>query len=338
MSVTIARVAKEAKVSVATVSRVINNPEKVKEETRLIVEEVIKDLNYSPNAMARALVTKETRTIGVIIPDINNLFYPAVVRGIQDGVSKIDYQAIFCSTDNNIEEEKKYIKSLVEKRVDAFIILGSRKTGHENNEHLVELAEKHPVVLVNDYIENSKVYSVMTDEVSGAYKAVDYLISLGHKDIVHITVEPNFTTMVNKLEGYKLALKENNFEYDEDKVFNATSYTESGNLVMNEIIDKGLKPTAIFAGNDQIAIGVISSILSHGLRVPEDISVIGYSDIPIAKSIYPSLTTVGQFPHKTGKMSVDVAIKLINNKTIENQKVVLEPDFIVRGSTREVRK
>lgn len=333
MKITITDVARKANVSVATVSRAINTPEKVSETTLKCVRKVIKELNYTPNNIARSLVKKETKTIGVIVPDINNLFFQAVVRGIQDAAALAGYQAFFCSTDNDIDEEKRYIKSLIEKRVDAFIIMGSRTINPKDSEHIVELSEEHPTVLINDYIMGSNVYSVLTDEVEGAYKAVRHLISLGHKDIYHITVEPNFTTFVNKNQGYAIALEEFGIGYDEEKVINAQSYPESGKKAMDNILKSSRRPTAIFAGNDQVAIGVITSILNAGLRVPEDISVVGYSDIPIAKSIYPSLTTVGQFPHKTGQLAVDLAIKLINKEEVIQKKIVLKPDFIVREST-----
>lgn len=335
--ITLADVAKEANVSTATVSRYLNNPEKVKSKTAEQIQEVIDRLNYTPNVMARGLVTKKSKTIGIIIPDIDNLFFPAVLKGIQKASSDFGYHAIFVNTDNDITEEKKYIESLKKQQVDAFIFMGSRDIDPAKSKHIAKLSEQIPTVMINDYIMASNIYSVMTDEVEGAYIATKSLIKNGHKKIFHITVEPSFTTAVYKKEGYLMAMGEAGIAVSNDMVFNATSYANSGIHSMDQILESGNIPTAVFCGNDQIAIGAITSIFNHGLRVPEDISIIGFSDIPLSESVYPALTTVGQFPNKTGYIAVETAIKLIKGEELMQKRIVLRTEFLQRNSTKALK-
>lgn len=338
MLITLADVAREANVSTATVSRFLNNPEKVKAKTAEEIKKVIERLNYTPNAMARGLVTKKSKTIGIIIPDIDNLFFPAVLKGIQKASADFGYHAIFVNTDNDISEEKKYIESLKKQQVDAFIFMGSRDIDPQKSKHIIKLAETIPTVMINDFIMASNIYSVMTDEVEGAYIATKSLIKNGHKKIFHITVEPSFTTSVYKKEGYLMAMAEAGIEVTDDMVFNATSYANSGIEVMDKILKSRNVPTAVFCGNDQIAIGAITSIFNHGLKVPEDLSIIGFSDIPISESVFPSLTTVGQFPNKTGYIAVETAIKLINGEELMQKKIVLRTEFLKRNSTKALKQ
>lgn len=335
--ITLADVAKEANVSTATVSRYLNNPEKVKIKTAEQIQKVIDRLNYTPNVMARGLVTKKSKTIGIIIPDIDNLFFPAVLKGIQKASSDFGYHAIFVNTDNDIAEEKKYIESLKKQQVDAFIFMGSRDIDPIKSKHIAKLSEQIPTVMINDYIMASNIYSVMTDEVEGAYIATKSLIKNGHKKIFHITVEPSFTTAVYKEEGYLMAMEEAGITVSEDMVFNATSYANSGIQSMDQILESGNIPTAVFCGNDQIAIGAITSIFNHGLKVPDDISIIGFSDIPLSESVYPSLTTVGQFPNKTGYIAVETAIKLIKGEELMQKRIVLRTEFLQRNSTKTLK-
>lgn len=336
--ITLADVAKEANVSTATVSRYLNNPEKVKKKTAKIIQEVVERLNYTPNIMARALVTKESKTIGIIIPDIDNLFFPAVLKGIQKAASDFGYHAIFVNTDNSIAEEKRYIESLKKQQVDAFIFMGSRDTNPEKSKHIEKLAEHYPTVMINDYIMDSNIYSVMTDEIEGSYIATKSLIQNGHLKIFHITVESNFTTATYKKNGYLMAMNEAGIPVSENMIFSATSYANSGITVMDEIIESGNIPSAVFCGNDQIAIGAMTSILNHRLKIPDDISIIGFSNIPISESVYPSLTTVGQFPNKIGYLAVETTIKLIKGEEMLQKKIVLKTEFLQRKSTMNLNQ
>lgn len=332
MTATIKDIARKANVSIATVSRVINNPLQVSDDKRSRVEDAIKELDYKPNAIARGLIKGSINTIGVIIPDINNLFYPAVIRGIEDGMEKQGYSIFLCNTDEDLEKEKKYIDTLFEKNVDGIIFMGTRPNGLKNNEHIVALSEKLPVLMINDDILGSNVYSVITDEVNGAYKAVSYLISLGHKRIAFINGDADFTTYKYKLQGYERAMSDNGKEIDRELVINETPYELGGYRGTKRLLSLLNPPTAVFAASDQIAIGAIRAISEAGLKIPGDISVIGYGDVPMASEIYPALTSVNQFPYNTGKLAAETLINICMDNKPEQRKTVMEPELSVRDS------
>lgn len=336
MPTNIKDIAKLAKVSTATVSRVLNSPEKVKEETKALIEKIMIELNFQPNALARGLIKKTTRTVGIIIPDINNLFYPAVVRGIEDTLEKNDYNVFLCNTDKDISKEKKYINTLLEKRVDGIIFMGTRPIDSSKNEHIKQLSNDIPVLMVNDFILGAKVYSVMTDEVEGAYKAVNYLIELGHKKIAYVTGESNYTTYQNKFKGYEMALSDHGIMINQAYIVSDLPYPQGGFRGAMKLFELEELPTAVFAASDQIAMGVIKAAFEKGYKVPEDISVIGYANIPISADIYPELTTVDQFPYETGKLSAEILVKIINGEELRQKKIIMEPRLLIRKSCKKL--
>lgn len=330
--VTIKDVAKLANVSITTVSRVINNPQAVSEDKRINVEKIIEELNYQPNGLARGLVKKATKTVGVLIPDINNLFYPAVVRGIEDVFQEEGFNTFLCNTDQDIEKEKRYIAALMEKRVDGLIFMGTRPTDPAANEHIKSLCKSIPVVLINETIVGADLYSVLTDEIEGAYKAVSYLIELGHKKIVYIAGDNIYSTYQSKQKGYESALKDHGYQVLEDYIINGSPYPQGGYQAANKILQWKERPTAIFCGNDQIAMGVMKAVHEMNLKIPEDISVIGFANIPISEDFMPELTTVDQYPYETGKLSAEVILNVMKGNLPVQKKIILEPSLLIRNS------
>lgn len=338
MSKTIIDVARHAKVSTATVSRVLNDSNSVKPETRDRVLSAIQHLNYMPNALARGLIAGTTNTIGVIIPDINNIFYPEVVRGICRFLEDNDYVAFLCNTDGNMVSEKRYIQTLLERRVDGIIFLGTRPVDAKQNEHIRKLAETVHVVMINDQLLGSNVYSVLTDEVEGSYKAVSKLIEFGHTEIALVTSYEGFTTYNSKQRGYEVALRDHGIDIDETRIVRDTPYADGGKRATDRLFDKGIHFSAVLAASDQIAMGVIRSILERGHRIPEDFSVVGFSGCSIAPDLYPSLTTVSQFPHKTGEIAAQCVVSLINGERNDNNKTtMITPELILRESIGKKR-
>ncbi len=334
MAVNIRDVAKHAGTSIATVSRVLNNSPDVTGQTRLKVEKTIKELGYVPPVTAKGFNRRSLRTVGVLIPDINNMYYPAVIRGIEDALSAVNYNLFLCNTDEDIEEEKRYIQTLLDKGVDGIMFLGTRPTGA--SDHLIELSRTLPVLMINDYILGSGIPSVMADEVEGAYKAVNYLIGLGHTDIAFVNGDVDFTTYHYKYLGYERALKDNKLAVREDLVLKEDPHEEGGYRAANRLMETALQPTAVFTASDQIAVGVMKAIYEHGRRIPEDYSLIGFSDIPIARQLFPELTTVNQFPYRTGTTAVKVMTDLIAGRQPEQKRILLEPELTVRKSCRPV--
>lgn len=330
---TIKDIAKLAHVSTATVSRVINSPDKVSADKKALVDKIIQESNYFPNALARGLIQAKTKSIGVIIPDINNLFYPAVVRGLEDSLESNGYNLFLCNTDKYIEKEIKYINTLLEQRVDGIVFMGTRPIDPHKNAHIKAVSKRIPVIMVNDYIVGSEAYSVLSDEIDGAYNAVKYLIELGHTRIAFFTGESEYTTYRNKEKGYEMALSENKIPILEEYIYRDGASEEGGARNAKRMLEKGNPmPTAIFAASDQTALGAIKAISEAKFKVPEDFSIIGYANIPISSLLYPELTTINQFPYETGKMAAELLAKIIDGEKPNQRKFLIEPKLIVRQS------
>jgi DNA-binding LacI/PurR family transcriptional regulator len=326
-----------AHVSTATVSRVINTPEKVKPETREIVQKVINELDYRPNALARSLIQRNTKSVGILIPDINNLFYPAVVRGAEDSFENSSYSIFLCNTDKDIKKEQDYIKVLLEKRVDGMIIMGTRPIDGSENEHIRTLCKSLPVVMVNDTIVGADLYSVLTDEVEGAYNAVNYLIGLGHRKIAHVTGEiDKYTTYQNKFSGYEMAMREHKLAFPSEYVMADQPYPLGGSRAAKKLFALEERPTAIFAASDQIAMGVMKACFECSLKIPDDLSVVGYANIPISEDLYPELTTVNQFPYETGVKVAEVMMDILEGRRPSQKKIILSPELLIRKSCKNI--
>ena len=335
MSVTIRDIAQKSNVSIATVSRVLNNSANVSGETRIKVEKAVRALNYTPPALKRNFPRERTDTIGLLMPDIKNIFYSAVIMGIEEELEKNDYNFFLCITDENIDKEKKYLNTLLKKGVEGIVFLGTRPT-EVTSEHVVNLSQRMPVLIINDYIIGSNVYSVMTDEVDGAYKAIRYLIDLGHSKIAFINGDVEFTTYRYKFRGYEHALRDNKIPAREEYLIKETPYEVGGYRGAKKLLALQDPPTAIFTASDQIAVGVIQAIYEEGYSIPEDFSLIGFSDIPLAAELYPPLTTVNQFPYKTGKLAASIIMRLIRNEELEQRKIILETHLSIRKSCQSI--
>jgi DNA-binding LacI/PurR family transcriptional regulator len=332
--ITIKDIANAAKVSIATVSRVMNMPEKVAPETKQKINQIMKDMKFTPNAFAVGLIKNTIKTVCIILPDINNLFYPPLLRGIEDRLQSHGYNGFICNTDKSIEKEMFYIENFIGKNVDGFVFVGTRPLGLKNNEHLLELNKRIPIIMVNDDILGSNIYSVMTDEVNGAYIATTHLIKLGHKKIAFINGNEKLTTYEYKLQGYKRALEDNDISFDKNMVICGIANEKGGFYAGEEILASSIKPTAFFTESDQIAMGLVKSLFFHGYHVPGDFSVVGFGGVPLFEQLYPGLTTIDQFPYKTGEMAADKIIKIINGEKIQQRKTVIEPELIIRESCK----
>jgi len=333
---TINDVAKKSNVSVATVSRVMNDSMLIREETKRKVRKVIRELNYKPFSKTRDLVQNDLMAVALLIPDIKNVFYSVVIRGIEDELEKNGYNLFICSTDENIEKEKNYLDTLLYKGIDGIIFLGTRPTDPKQ-QYIVNLAVKMPVIMINDLIIGSNIYSVMTDEVEGAYQAVNYLISLGHKKIAFINGDVAYSAYRYKYIGYERALQENGIKINDNYHIQESPDVEGGYLGTKKIlaIKKDL-PTAIFAASDQMALGFYKAVYEKGFLIPGDFSIVGFSGIPFSESLYPELTTVDQHPYKAGSMAGNIMIDLIAGKVLDQKRILLAPTLIIRNSCRNI--
>lgn len=322
-------VAKLANVSIATVSRVLNSSDhKVSAKTAEKVHQAVKELDYRPNALARALQINKTMTVGVIIPDISNHYYAEIVRGIQEEADKEGYNIILQNTDRSQKRIVRSINLLREKVVDGIIFSGGIINGYEPLSVLKELRER--VVVIGRHDVNFP--AVMVDNISGASQAVQHLIDQGHNRIGFIGWSHSSTTAADRLSGYKSALAQNGCRFDtalirEGKLTPESGYDEAKNLLSIE-----QAPTAIFAANDQMAFGVMHAAMEFGLRVPQDLAVVGFDDIPLSSFFVPPLTTVGIPMFSLGTSSMRALINLISGKKTSRIKLH-KTKLIIRKSS-----
>ena len=335
MNITIKDIARLANVSIATVSKVINNKtEGISEETKNRILQLIKETGYQPNAIARSLVTKKTKTIGLIVPDISNPFFPDVARGVEDGAHMDGYNVFLCNTDDNLDKEIEYIKVLREKCVDGIIFTSGSIPKYE---HIVELRTSGiPIVIIDRRIDSEDVYGVFLDNYKGGYIATRYLISLGHKRIGCVTGPLYVSSAIERLEGYKKALMDNGIDIDETLIFEGDYRISGGAVGAEKLLDR--KVTAIFAFNDLMAYGAYLTIRSHGYKIPDDISVVGFDDIQLSQVMEPQLTTIRQPAYDMGLNAVRILINLIGGKKCTKKIVKLQPQLIVRQSTKSLFK
>ncbi len=328
MSLSIKDVAKLAGVSVATVSRVMNKKVFVKEETTKKVLDAIEKTGYKPNAIARSLKVKNTKSIGIIIPDISSHFFPDVVRGIEDIANEYSYNIILCNTDLNREKEKEYFDVLVEKQVDGIVYMSNTITD--------EIADKMASVgieillISTDYKELS---SITIDNVKAAEDAVKYIISKGVRDIALIggeMTDPN--AGLPRFNGYVKALSEAGISINKDYILEGNYKYESGYEGAKKLLSLKQRPRAIFAASDEMAIGVIRAGLESGYRIPDELMVVGFDDIDMSRMVYPSLTTISQPLYEMGCEGMKLLAKKLHGEKVEQFKIVLEHKLIIRES------
>lgn len=335
--ITINDIAREAGVSKATVSRVLNNPGKVAEGTRKKVLEVIQRRNYRPNPLARALTVKRTGIIGVIVSDISNPFYAVMVRSIEEVCRAHAYHIFLCNTDGREEEEELYIDSLIEKRADG-IILGSVHLESTSFKKLKEV--EIPFIFVSRLPRNREEYDyVMIDNVLGGYMATRYLLSLGHTKIAYLGGRWNTSSNLDRFEGYKKALQEAGIEIQEEYIRCGEFSMEGGHREGLRIIELGERcPTAVFCANDAMAIGLLEACRERKVKVPEELSVIGFDDIPLSALGCIQLTTISQSIADLGALSGKMIVDKIADAEKRNakQQVVFPPKLVVRRTCARI--
>ncbi len=332
MKVTIKDIAKAANVSTATVSKVLNNKDqRISAETRALVLKIAEEKKYIRNSMARSLVTRKTNTIGLILPDITNPFFPELARGAEDKANEAGYMIMFANTDDSAEKETKYLNMLAEKMVDGIIL--TQSAHKEGNAKTLE-ALKLPIVLIDrDMALDNIKGRVLVDNFSGAYDGVTYLIEKGYRKIAFITGPFSTTTSKDRLKGYEKALEDHNITLNESLIFEGEYKGQWGTKATKMILDQNLDIDAIFCGNDLIAINVIKTLKKNGIRVPDDLAIIGYDNIKISEMIEPALTTVNQPVYKMGYKAVELLINILEGN-IQEKTIQLESNLVVRDSVK----
>lgn len=338
-SVTINDIAREAGVSKATVSRVLNNPEKVAEETRRKVLAVIQKKNYRPNPLARGLNTRRTGVIGVLVSDITNPFYAVMVRSIEEVCRAHQYHIFLCNTGGRVEEEEAYLRSLLEKRVDG-IILGATQVDSPIVNLLKEI--DIPFVFVSRLPSEREQYDyVVVDNVLGGYVATRYLLSLGHTRIAYFAGRWTTSSNLDRFEGYKKALEEAGIDVREEYIYHGEFTIDGGYREGIRMLSTAKdRPTAVFCANDAMAIGLLEACHEQGVQVPEELSIVGFDDIPLSALRSVQLTTVSQSIAEVGALSGKIILDKILHPEKKNivQQIVFPPKLVVRKTCARLRQ
>jgi LacI family transcriptional regulator len=330
--VTIKDVAQMANVSHTTVSRALNNKSRIRNETKEKILSIAKELDYQPNFIARSLVIKRTKTFGLVITTIVNPFYNELAQGIEATARGLGYNIIFCSTHSNLSTEKQYIEMLQSKGVDGIIF----SSAHMEDPNIVTLTEEgFPIVLVNRRtyhpIVKEKIDYVGVDNILGGFLAIEHLIKLGHKRIGVIGGSSESSVGFERLEGGKRALETYSLEQRDDYFLEGDFLKESGYRGGKQFLKMVEPPTAIFATNDYMALGAYQAIMEEGIRVPEDIALIGFNDIEFTAMKGIELTTIGQKKYEMGAVAVKTLVERIEGrKTGPSKEIILEPELIIR--------
>jgi LacI family transcriptional regulator len=327
---TISDVAKQAGVSPATVSRVIQGAKPVKPATREKVERAIEELGYVPSAVARSLRSKRTRAVALVVPDITNAFWTTVARGVEDIAQRQDYSVLLCNTDENPAKQLRYLDVVASQRVDGVIIAPYDSDAR----NLAKLRDRNiPTVIIDRRIEGWDVDSVYGDSISGARAVVKHLIGLGHRWIAMISGPMNTSTAEDRVTGYCMALAEAGIPIDPRLIRRGEFRAASGEKLAHQVLDEGLKPTAIFAANNAIAMGVIEAVEMQGLRIPQDIALVCFDDFPYVSCLFPFLTVVVQPAYDMGANAAQLLLSRLDSEvSLQPRHVVLPTRLIIRHS------
>lgn len=330
MVTTLKEISKMVGVHATVISRVINEDPtlKIKDSTRKKIIETIEELNYRPNRTARNLKLNETKMLGIVIPNISNPVYSEIIESAEDKSSQLGYSLLIYSEHN--KEKYEFLKLVRDNHVDGLLI-----ASHDLDNYAIEELKKSekPFVIVNGKRKDVENYVVLDDKAAGKI-ATEYLIKLNHKHIAHISGPTYADTAIQRLDGYKETLCANGIEFDSSLVLKDQYSMESGYKMMEKLMDFKKRPTAVFAGNILIAMGVLQFILDNDSSIPEDFSVIGVHDAFFTSILQPSLTTVQMPLQKMGEIGAVNLVNDIQNK--ESQKSIIIPgaELIIRNSTK----
>ncbi len=323
-------VAQQAGVSISTVSHVVNNSRNVSEDARSRVLLAMQMLDYKPNALAQNLRRQQTFTIGMIVPDIANPFFAEIARGIEDASFEQDHSVILCNTDGDIGKQATHTDLLIKNQAAGILFVAAGISTE-----LVEglQARRVPLVVVDREVPGVRVDTVLTNHLQGGRLATQYLFDLGHRRIACISGGSDLSPSAERLTGYEQVLQENGLLMEESLVVRGDFQYDSGYRAMQQLLTLADRPTAVFACNDLMAIGAISAATEGGLRVPQDLSIVGFDDVRLASFTNPPLTTIAQPKYEIGVVALEMLLARAQNLAAPARLVRLDTELIVRRST-----
>ncbi|WP_299015416.1 HTH-type transcriptional repressor PurR [uncultured Photobacterium sp.] len=331
---TIKDVARMAGVSTTTVSHVINKTRFVAEATQKKVLEAVEELNYAPSAVARSLKCNTTRTIGMLVTKSTNPFFAEVVHGVEEYCYGEGYTLILCNTEGNLSKQRDYLRMLAEKRVDGLLVMCS-----DLDEKLLGLLERQkdlPMVIMDWGPESPHTDKIQDNAELGGYVATKYFIEHGHSKIGCLSGHSDKTTCQERLNGFYKAMNEANLPVNEDWLLEGDFECESAVIAAKKYIAMEERPTAIFCFNDIMAMALISTFEQAGIRVPDDVSIIGYDNIDLAPYFSPPLTTIHQPKRRLGKTAIEILMARVKDKQHERRIFEMAPELVVRKSVKNL--
>lgn len=331
---TILDIARELKVSKSTVSRALKDHPSIGEATKKAVNDLAKKYNYHPNNIAYSLSKNSTRTIGVIVPLLSHYYFSTVISGIEELAYKSGYRVIICQSAESYDREVIVSQALLSNKVDGLIVSISRET--DNSDHFKLFQEKKiPIVFFDRVCQDMEVSSVTVDDYHGAFKAVEHLILSGRRRIAHFAGPPLLQISANRIKGYKDALSKHGILFDEKLLIDCGEglEQENGSQAAQKMLDAGIRPDAVFAICDPIAIGVMVTLKKNELKIPDEVAVVGFCDEPVAKVVQPQLSTLVQPAFTIGETTVELLLHHINNKSAAIERKVLSAELRIRESS-----
>lgn len=326
-------IAQKAGVSTATVSRVINGSSLVSEETRAKVSRIMAEAGYTPNVFARGLMVNSMKTIGVMTIDVRDLYYARAIHAIENEARRLGYNVILCNTGEDLHEKKKYLKLLMQKRVDGIILVGSVFKEKSDNRHILEAAEKVPVMMINGFMQGRNIYSIMCDDRAAVKSASKFLSDNGHKAIVYLYDVETFSGM-EKLEGFRNAVAEYGLMPGSEYRVHTGRGIEGGYEAVRKLLRNGTDFTAILASEDILAAGALKALSEAGIRTPDEVSVIGYNNSVLSQCTMPELTSVDNNVDLVSTNAASLLVEAINGAVISG-RTVMPSELVLRKSVTE---
>lgn len=338
-SLTIHDIAKLASVSSATVSRVLSNSSyPVSPELRSKILRIAKEMNYVPNLLGKQLKTKTSMTIGVVIPTITNLFYSSIILGVEEIARKNNYQVLLCNSFQDPVLEDKYIQAMFEKQVRGLVI-SSISSDKKQLKHFIDMGLN--VVALDQKMEMEDVSEIDFDYRKGGYIATRHMLDKGHERIAYLTAPLDRPSRIGIHEGYLTAMREAGLkpivQEGGNETYSGTYEFENGKALTRQLLGRGKRPTAIFACNDMTAFGVVSELSQQGLKVPDDVSVMGFDGIDFGQMMTPPLTTVLQPTYEMGRLACNMLLDMLIDGKKPESGVMLEPQLLERESVADLR-
>ena len=334
--ITIYHLAKKLNISIATVSRALKDDPVVSKKTKKKIADLAQEMGYRSNNFARNLRNQKTNTIGVIVPRLNSYFMSTVIAGIESIANKEGYNLIISQSSESFDKEMASAKTMFNNRVDGVLVSLAYDT--ENLAHFDSFFKRHiPLIFFDRVVEDENSTNILIDNRKAAYEATTHLIKQGCKKIVHITATPKRNVYVDRLQGYKHALSDNNIAFKQDYVIISNLSQEAGAIAAQEILQMNPLPDAVFVANDNCAVGCMLALKHAGIKIPEDIAFVGFNNDPVSKVIEPNLTTINYPGYEMGEVAARNLINHLNGKaTIQSTNtIILRSELIIRDSSKK---